>query len=113
MEETKTSENWQLEYIKELKSNVYELKHDFQKTREDINHTLIQALGELRHLDNQRHTEYLSINKKSDDHIVEINKRLDDIIHSTGRKMDNLRYWVVGTGIGIISIMLSILKLIK
>lgn len=107
------SENWQLEYIRELKSNVNEIRNDFQRAKDDINRTLVQALTEIRHLDGQRHTEYISLNRKNDDQQMEMNKRLDDVIHSTGKKMDTLKYWVVGTGIGIISIMLSMIKILK
>ncbi len=100
------------ELRKEVKEGVYEIRDDFGRAREEINRTISLALAEIRHHDKQRHTDYHAINEKIDYFFVEVNKRLERVDSSTATKIDSLKYWMIGTSIGIISIMLGVLKIL-
>ena len=93
--------DWQTEYVKELKNDIREIKQEMGTTKKEISDIVNTAMSNIQHLDKQRHDEYL-----------ETNRRLDSFITSTGNKMDTLKYWVVGTGLGVITLVLAILKLL-
>lgn len=59
--------NWQDRYMQRMEQDVKDLKQEYRASAQDIKATVTQAVGELRHLDQQRHSDIQQIRASLDD----------------------------------------------
>ncbi|MCM8901291.1 hypothetical protein KVG29_08670 [Caldicoprobacter algeriensis] len=90
--------DWQEKYLDKLDRDVAEMKASLRNTEDRIAQMINQALTEMRDRDNQRHQEFL-----------EVNRRIEDI----RREIKGDRQWIAGiaiaTIIGIAAMIVSVL----
>lgn len=94
--------DWQASYLQKLDRDVADLKAEFRASEQRIGARIDQFLGEMRHLDNQRQREALSVREEIKHDIQGISQRLDEE-----------RRWVKGllltTIVGITAIALTVI----
>lgn len=56
--------DWLARYIDKLDRDISELKAEFRAAETRIGARIDQALGEMRHLDGQRHQEFLVLDNR-------------------------------------------------
>lgn len=59
-------DKWQEKYLDKVDQSISEMKFSLRETKEDIRQMISQTLSEMRDRDNQRHTEFLSMNERMD-----------------------------------------------
>ncbi|MCL5935353.1 MAG: hypothetical protein M1543_02525 [Firmicutes bacterium] len=83
--------NWQQKYFDNLELHIKDMKDELRHSEERISVVVREAMLKVYHQSDQRHREYLNVNK-----------RMDDMMSIIDKKQDDQNKWILRTAIAII-----------
>ena len=75
-----------------------------------IEQTVFDLKTEMRSKDDQRHEDYLNLNRAIQDLMESVNKRFSDLDKSIGQNFTKMHYWIMGALLAILAATLKILS---